>query len=321
MARLIAVFLLLSLVPALAAAQEAVELSETQRGYNEKGVAAIRNGNYAVAISSFESSLAFGEANITYLNLGRAYQRAGQCKPAKDAYAKVADAPPVPAPSKDEVDAVLTKYRAELPALCPATLEVMCGAADTRVSLDTGESEPCGAMLTREVTPGTHTIHATLGPQTVKREVTPTEGDTVRVVIEFPALTSSVPNTVEPTEAADADAVIVAPRTPAPSPLRTVGVVVGAVGAAALTTGLILDATYVKSTVRPCTPDALAGEACDDAQHSSAQTARAVNMTVLSVGGGLAVAGAILYLAGGSSDSGLSLQLGTGPGIAFTKRF
>lgn len=314
MTRILAILVLISLVPASAGAQEIVELSDSQRAYNEKGVAAIRDENYPLAISSFESSLTIGEANVTFLNLGRAYQRAGQCMQAKTAYAKVTDAAPVAAPSREEILAVLAKYSGELPEQCPATLKMTCPSGTT-VSVDDEPEQDCNEEMVVSVPPGKHFVRAPskIGPD-YQREVDLQEGEEVSLHVQFEeerlpyGLPRKAPDMPKP-----------APAKPKREPLRTAGIIVGSVGAAGLTAGLILDYAYVKGQVGGCA--ASEGGPCDKTQREAAVTARTINRVVFATGAGLTVAGAILYFVGGSSDSGVSLQYDGGPGIAYTTRF
>lgn len=328
MSRILTLTLLTLLLPAVAAAQDTVELTDTQRGYNEKGVAAIRDKNFGLAISSFESSLNIAggpKANVIYLNLGRAYQHNGDCLKAKQNYAQVADAPAVAAPTRDEILGVMAKYSAELPELCPATVKIVCDDPQTTISLDGGAPTPCGAAVELEATPGEHELVATLGEQRVDKPVSAAEGELVEVAISFPTAqtTEPEPDIVEERPVSRPNPGLVQEAPPKSSPLRTIGLVTGAVGAAALTTGLLLEVTYVKQAVRPCTDLRQEGDRpCADTEAiNKAESAQLVNKVVYAVGGGLAVGGLILYFVGGSSDGAVGLQFNNGPGISWTNHF
>lgn len=73
-----------------------------QQNLNDQAVQALTEENYAKAISYLEEALYIGGLNVSYLNLGRAYQRLGNCRKAKEALRKVPEAPrvekPAPAP-------------------------------------------------------------------------------------------------------------------------------------------------------------------------------------------------------------------------------
>ena len=312
---------------ATSASAQTVELTQTQRSYNDQGVAALASDDYSTAISSFEASLTMGAANIIFLNLGRAFQRSGQCLRAKQTYAKVADAPVVAAPTKAEVDAVLAKFQAELPQVCPSSVTVTCPQS-SMVTIDAGQPKQCDDQLEIEVQPGTHDIAARdLDGRVFNTSRDIGEGESVEVVVQFPEPESDpvppepvaeqpppTPLPSEPAVAAEA-----APDTPRrSSPIRVVGATIAGVGTAALVTGLILDATFVRSAVNacndgPCTPD----------QHDEAKSRRALNAPILIGGTGLLAVGAVLYLVGGSSKDrgGVSLMFSDGPGLAYTVGF
>jgi tetratricopeptide (TPR) repeat protein len=115
----VAASLLLALAsPAVAHAEEFAQYSAEQQKLNEQGVRAIISKDYALAVAVLEESTALGELNITYLNLGRAYQKLGDCKAAREAYAKAKTAPKVEAPAPRVVDKKLDEYTAELTAAC-----------------------------------------------------------------------------------------------------------------------------------------------------------------------------------------------------------
>jgi Tfp pilus assembly protein PilF len=97
---------------------EPKEASDMQRDYNAKGVALIQEGKLEDAVSMFRSSLAFGELNITYLNLGRTLAKMDRCQDARDAYTKVESAPPVTLPNAAQVKETLKRYRGELEQAC-----------------------------------------------------------------------------------------------------------------------------------------------------------------------------------------------------------
>lgn len=81
---------LLLMAPQAGLAQQAkpsepVTPSDEQQKINDKGVEHLIEENYARTVAHFEQSLLLGELNVTYLNLGRAYQRLGKCTHAKQA--------------------------------------------------------------------------------------------------------------------------------------------------------------------------------------------------------------------------------------------
>ncbi len=86
---------------------------------NDHGVENIVAGNYARAVAQLEEAvLRGGEFNIIYLNLGRAYQKLGNCAKARAALAKAKTAPPVDDPPAKLVAKKADQYLAELPDSC-----------------------------------------------------------------------------------------------------------------------------------------------------------------------------------------------------------
>ena len=83
----VSVCLLFAATGALAQDEDFASLSESQLQLNEEGSEAFKKGNYDEAVRRFEASLLVGELNITYLNLGRAYFKIGDCKKARNWFA------------------------------------------------------------------------------------------------------------------------------------------------------------------------------------------------------------------------------------------
>lgn len=99
-------------------AQPTVEPSSAQLELNNRGVQAIVAKQYETAVRLFRSSTDLGELNITYVNMGRAYQYMGECENAEAAYDKALEAPAVASPSPDKIAAVIARYRMELDESC-----------------------------------------------------------------------------------------------------------------------------------------------------------------------------------------------------------
>ncbi|MEO1273032.1 MAG: tetratricopeptide repeat protein [Myxococcota bacterium] len=130
--------------------------TEAQVQLYSKALDAIANNNFEEAIDLLKSSLALGELNIIYLNLGRAYFRNGQCNEAEKAFDKVASAPKVAEPSPDVIGQTLDEFRAEL-TQCPGTVVVTCKPASLTVSIDGSAPVACSESPF-VVAPGEHTI-------------------------------------------------------------------------------------------------------------------------------------------------------------------
>ena len=92
--------------------------TETQLQLFTQGSEAYQADDYEKAIKLFKASLLVGELNITYLNLGRAYFKLGQCKEAREAYAKVRKAPQVRQPPPESVLIRLNEYLVDLDEEC-----------------------------------------------------------------------------------------------------------------------------------------------------------------------------------------------------------
>jgi hypothetical protein len=100
------------------AKQVVIEPSEAQMALNDDGVRAMIEGDYAAAVSLLERSVRLGKVNVTYLNLGRAYQKLGRCAKARAALEKARTAPAVADPPPAEVRSVAEDYLAELAKSC-----------------------------------------------------------------------------------------------------------------------------------------------------------------------------------------------------------
>ncbi len=112
------------------AEQPVAEPSEAQLSLNDDGVRAMIEGDFAGAVAQLERSIRLGEINVTYLNLGRAYQKMGRCAKARGALEKAKTAPAVADPPPSEVRAVADRYLAELAEDC--TGDEQAPADDTR---------------------------------------------------------------------------------------------------------------------------------------------------------------------------------------------
>jgi hypothetical protein len=125
---------LVSLLFALpAAAQNAP--SEKQRELNRDAYSAMKSAQIDVAVRLYGESLAIAPLNVTFLNLGRAHQKAGHCDEAWSAFDRVSAAPAVDKPAPEKIAAAHRKFTNELVASCPTRIEVRCAneGADSEV--------------------------------------------------------------------------------------------------------------------------------------------------------------------------------------------
>lgn len=99
--------------------REPAEITDRQIELNEEGVRAIISGDHEKAVAVLSESLAYGEANATYLNLGRAYQKLGNCQEAREALNRALTAPVVDDPPPRVIDKKAKEYLGELDEMCP----------------------------------------------------------------------------------------------------------------------------------------------------------------------------------------------------------
>jgi len=252
------------------AVAQPVALSETQKALNEKGVLAIIDGEFDRAIGLLLSSLALGETNVTYLNLGRAYARNGDCVEALDAYAKAETAPAVEAPSAAEVLQVLERYRSEVDMeKCPARVTLECEPATLRVEIDGGDAMACPTVPLK-LAAGPHYFRAVYRERAAELEVelAPAEVRTLRLVVDTSA----------PLPGGDEGL----------SATALWGTIVGSVGLATLVTAVIIDFAVLG-------PDIEAYERGDGGSRSSIETLQGVNLGLF-IGGGVMVATGLALL-------------------------
>jgi hypothetical protein len=101
-----------------ASAQEPANPSAKEHELNEQAVRAMIAEDYPKAIALLEESRSMGESNVVYLNLGRAYQKLGNCAKAREMLAKVPSAPVVQDPSPELIQKRATRYLKELDEQC-----------------------------------------------------------------------------------------------------------------------------------------------------------------------------------------------------------
>jgi hypothetical protein len=167
--------------------------SEAQLEMNEKGVKAIVDGDFDKAARLFQASIDLGKLNITYLNLGRALQKAGRCREAKQAYLNVKkkETPKVQNPPPFEISSRAEQYLAELERTCPGEVEVTCEpddlAEDVQLFINTRGPKECNDDPF-EVPPGEVVVKGVLGEQTLEKvaTVSPVELASVTLTFERP---------------------------------------------------------------------------------------------------------------------------------------
>jgi|SRR5690554_100250 len=122
-----------------AESQEPIEPTSAQLELNNQGVQAIREKDFEKAVRLFRSSTDLGALNITYVNMGRAYQYMGDCENAEASYDKALKAQPVKAPSVAEIETAITRYRKELIASCASASEATAPSGSEQESAGKGD--------------------------------------------------------------------------------------------------------------------------------------------------------------------------------------
>ena len=113
-----------------------------QKQLNDQAVQALTAENYAKAVSFLEEALYIGELNVSYLNLGRAYQKMGECRKARQALEKVEGAPKVEKPPPEFIQKKAAEYLAELPDECPPAESATSEESDTaETDTETSDAE------------------------------------------------------------------------------------------------------------------------------------------------------------------------------------
>ena len=112
---------------------------------NNKGVDFLSQSNYQAAIDAFKASLSYGELDVTYLNLGRAYQRQGDCLAAQRQYLKAIDpeTPKVGGEVSQQMDEAVKRFMADLNKTCPAYVTVSCDPPGMALYVNGLGPKPC----------------------------------------------------------------------------------------------------------------------------------------------------------------------------------
>jgi hypothetical protein len=242
-----------------------VQPTDAQVQLYEKATEAYQAEDWPKTIELLRSSLALGELNVVYLNLGRALFRSGQCDQAEDAYAKALTAPRVEGLDVEDLKARIVEYRAELSA-CPGTLELVCNPPEMTVSIDGKVPVPCGQELL--LAPGEHVLTASDGQLTAQTRVVVTSRQRQRVELDA-APKAEAPPVERPT-----------------SLLVPIGVGTTLVGVGLLAGGVVVDQVVLDDTLTELEDAILAGD--EAARKTARDDADGLQTTVL-----------ILYAAGG----------------------
>lgn len=179
----VVVVLMVTFAGGSASSQEATHAKATDaqlRLYKQAG-AAYTEQRFSDAIELLRSSLAVGELNVTYLNLGRAYFRDGQCDKAADAYRRARMAPEVAEPAAADVAKRLDQYETELSS-CPGIVQPRCLPTSLTISVDHHAPVRCGPPL--KLSPGEHVLSAAEGDLLVTHRIVVRSRQTVEVLLD-----------------------------------------------------------------------------------------------------------------------------------------
>jgi tetratricopeptide (TPR) repeat protein len=144
------------------------EPSSDQVRLNKSAVEAILAEDYKKATGLLEASLELGKLNVTYLNLGRAYQKLGECQKSKRAYLAVLTAPAVAEPPPKLINAKAEQYLEELEEECATDLAAgdaadMPGESGGEIEPPVGEQVESSNVLGWSATIGGGVLLATSG--------------------------------------------------------------------------------------------------------------------------------------------------------------
>lgn len=263
---------------------ETVEVTEAQAELNEQGVAAVNSGNFQVAINLFKASLNLGELNITYLNLGRAYAKAGLCDEAIAAYDATTTAPRVSSPPAEVIAEAVARFRDQLPEQCPGKVRVVCVPGEMLLRVDDQEAIPCpDEPLT--LAPGPHVLIGSLDALQVEARVDVVALEEVSITLEVPSEASSGPDSQ-------------ASAAPRDRLWQVVGWSGLSVGAAALLAAVVVDVAVIAPAIDDAEAELEAlnrGEVGSQEQFDElrqrAERLQRVNRAMIIGGGGMAALG------------------------------
>jgi hypothetical protein len=176
-------WIVMCLCASVSTAQEVIQLTESQKEYNDRGVQLILEGEYEEAIGMLLSSLQLGDVNVTYLNLGRAYFHAGRCDASRQAYMKAELAPAVETPSLADFAELLGRFRQDLEGRCTSKIRFRCFPGNVTVRLPGRAPVSCQDSI--NVIPGRYEVLGQWGEEKVGKEVEVLELEEAFVEFDF----------------------------------------------------------------------------------------------------------------------------------------
>ena len=173
--------------PLAAQDDEPAQPTREQIRLNKKALDFLRSGQREAAVDAFRQSLAEGELNITWLNLGRALLKGGQCAEAREAFGHVRGAPQVKKPAPEKVEAALSRFMGELETTCSAFLSLDCEPAEARVSINGAPMEACPSAAVR-VDAGELSVYAEASGVSLTERKTIAVGETAYLRLDLKRL-------------------------------------------------------------------------------------------------------------------------------------
>ena len=274
--------------------------------------AAFDEGRYQDVVADLNQALAQGSINILWLSLGRAHQKLGQCRQARDAYLAVPKASAIDEPPRAQVDARAAAYLQELQDTCPGTAVVTCAHPDAEVGLAENQMQPC-TDVGWSLSPGRHRIYARAGASSAQFEIEVVAFEETRLAIGL-----EPPAPPDPEKKDD--------HPPRRSSLLLAGQVTFGVGLATAMTSLILDLALVGPSVRRFDRAREQGDPQANSLRMRARSQQIGTLVGYVLGGVMTVTGASLWgvAARRRARSAVALGIELAPGggsVSATGRF
>jgi len=276
----------------------------------DQAVESARGGDYATACQQLEQSLKLHDGLGTQFHLAGCWQKLGRTASAYALFDQVANkAHELGQTEREEL--ARARLEALLPKLSRLRIEVIKPPAHTAVFRDDQSVPESEWGKPVPVDPGTHEVRVTAeGKEPWATKIDLTDPATT-VVVSVPALADSAKAAPEPEARAVVKAPVPEPTAPARAPVevaedggtrRTIAIIVGGVGVAALAGGILEGAAYVHDNREAkglcpfginCTTEEITqhAQAVDDAR-----TARTWSYVGIGVGSAAILTGAYLYL-------------------------
>jgi len=274
-----------------ASGQEFAEQSESQKQLNKQGVDAMFASDFEKAILSFKSSLTLGELNVTYLNLGRAYAKNGDCAEAQASYDKVLTSPQVALPTPGEVKVFLDKYLADLDTTkCPGFVTFTCKPMSAKLSIDGGAEAACSSALVK-LAPGEHVAVLALDSRTMEATFTVEAMAKQDLTMELPKKDEVVEKPLDTPKPAEAGV----------SGMALTGWILIGVGGVTLLTAEMIDIAVLKPKVDEWNDGVTA-----TSKKGDIEALQSTNLAIFVGGGAIAATGLVLLLLddSGGEDEG-----------------